>query len=823
MNMSSTLNSKLSSIWPCLLAAVIFVAIACIYMSPALDGKIIGSSDGTQAAAATHESTAFHKETGDYSWWNGSMFSGMPNFQLGGGRYLSDVWLQPLKDFFLAGHHNIIAIVLFYLLSFYVLLLSLKLNKWLALAGAIAIAFSSYFFIIIGANHHSKTSSLAMMSLAIAGFCLVFNGHRKTGAVLTLVGVSMGLYPHPQMAYYLCFIIAFLFLAELAKAVQSREWKTFFISTAVYAAVFLIGAGTGAAATFSTLEYAQETMRGGHSDLAKATDSENKTEGLDLDYATAWSYGIDETWTFLIPNYMGGASGYNVGKNSELYETLVKKGVPKKSAEQFCQGAPTYWGDKPFTAGPVYFGAIVCLLFVLGLFLVKGPYKWALLGVTVLSVLLAWGHNFMGLTELFFKVVPMYNKFRAVESILVIAEITVPLLGFLALKRISDGDLDRKTFRPAFWWSVGITGGLCLFMALLGAEFVSFRSPNDDRMFAQMPEWLADAVVAQREAMMVSDAWRSLLFVVLGGAAIWFYAARERKNTALFASVLAALILVDMWGVDKRFMNDSMFTSRKNFSSAFEEQPWEKQILQDKDLNYRVLNLTVSTFNDARTSYRLKSVGGYSPAKLRRYQDLIDEHISQMHTPVLNMLNTRYFIVPVGSQKTPTPQRNPDAMGNAWFVDSLVVVDNANAESDALMQYDLHHVAVLDREFSSFLPEAPLVPDSLASVQLTSWSPKELNYEYTAAQPGTIVFSEIYYPHGWKVSIDGEAVSHYRVNYMLRALNVPAGNHKIHFIFDPDSVTKGNVVSMIFVVLMYLIILGAVGFGCYQWFMVDRL
>lgn len=804
--------------WPYLLAVVIFTAIACIYMSPALDGKIIGASDSTQGNAAVHESVEFHKQTGDYSWWNGSMFSGMPSFQLGGGHYTADSWLQPLKKVLHAGHRSPIAIVLIYLLSFYILLLSLKVNKWLALAGAVAIAFSSYFFVIIAAAHNLKTSSLSLMTLAIAGFCLVFNGHRKTGAVLTLIGVAIGLYPHPQMAYYLCFIIGFLFLAELAKAMQSRRWKTFGISTAVYAAVFLIGAGTGTAATFANIEYAGETMRGGHSDLVKDTDTDNKTGGLDLDYATAWSYGIDETWTFLIPNYMGGASGYNLGKDSQLYDELVKKGVPRKTAEQFCESAPTYWGDKPFTAGPVYLGAVVCLLFVLGLFLVKGPYKWALLGVTVLSVLLSWGSHFMGLTEFFFKVVPLYNKFRAVESILVIAEITVPVLGFLALKRISEESLDRKEFLRAFWWSLGITGGLCLFMALFGSSFVSFTTPYDDRVFAQMPDWLSQAVIAQREVMMVSDAWRSLLFVVLGAAAVYFFAVRARRQTALFGVVLAALILLDMWSVDKRFMNDRYFTSPKSLTAAFKEQPWETQILKDGDLNYRVMNLSVSTFNDARTSYRLKSVGGYSPAKLRRYQDLIDEHISKMHMPVLNMLNTKYFIVPAGDNNTPEPQSNPEAMGNAWFVDSLVVVDNANAESDALMQYDLRHVAVLDRAFAASLPAERPVLDSLSSVRLTSWSPKEVDYEYQTSRPGTLVFSEIYYPYGWKATIDGEAVDHYRVNYMLRALNVPAGSHRIHFVFEPDSVAKGNTVSMIFVILMYLIIFGAVGFGVWQLF-----
>lgn len=827
----------LKSIWPYLLAVIVFAVVACVYMSPVLDGKIIATSDGTQARAAMHEAVQYHEETGDCSWWTGSMFSGMPNYQIGGGIYASSVWMKPFKDVLLWGHRNVIAIVLLYCLGFFALLRSMKVDKWLSIVGALAIAFSSYFFIIIGANHHSKTSTLALMSAVVAGFYLIFHGHRKTGICLTMLCSAIGFFPHPQMAYYVCFILGAFWVAELCNAFVSKSWKSFGISTMLFAAAFGIGVGTGTGATFTNLEYAAETMRGGGSDLQKDNDVENKTKGLDLDYATAWSYGIDECWTFLVPNYMGGSSNYNVGKESDLYKEMVRQGVPGKSAEQFCQSLPTYWGDQPFTAGPVYMGAIVCLLFMLGLFLVKGPYKWALLAVTLLSVMLSWGHNWMGLTRFFFDYVPMYNKFRAVSSILIIAEITMPLLGFLALKRVveikeqalelSGGVAEfykkdasvREVLRALMYSVIIITALLIVCVSMTSG----YSGPNDASIFSQLPEWLSESIVDERYNMLVADAWRSCLFVAAGTLALFgFIVSPKFKSTAVLAAVLGVLILADMWPVDKRYMNDSMFSKGNSYEQSFKIQPWEKMILDnDKDPNFRVFNIAQNPFNDARTSYRLKSIGGYSAAKLRRYQDLIDEHLSQMHRPVINMLNTKYYITQNQEDGQLYPMQNPEAMGNAWYVDTLVVVNTANEESDGLMQYDLHTTAVLDKQFSELaavgktLANGQIVnaSDSLASVKLTSYSPKCVEYDAQSATDGTIVFSEIYYPHGWKATIDGKPADHFRVNYLLRALNVPAGQHHIRFEFLPDSVEKGNMLSMIFVIAMYLIILGCVGLG----------
>ena len=812
------MNITFKKLWPYIAAILVFVVVACVYMSPVLEGKVIATSDGIQGRAAVHEAVEYRQATGENTWWTGSMFSGMPNYQIGGGRYASTTWMKPIREVLLKGHTNVIAIVILYCLGFFALMRSMKVDKWLSIVGALAIAFSSYFFIIIGANHHSKTSSLALMSAVVAGFYLIYNGHRKTGIVLTMICSAVGLYPHPQMAYYICFIIGFFFLAELAKAWMSKSWKAFGISTAIFAVSFLIGAGTGTAQTFANMEYAKETMRGGHSDLEKATDGSNKTDGLDLDYATAWSYGIDECMTFLIPDFMGGSSNYNVGKDSELCKDMIKKGVPKKTAEQFCESVPTYWGDQPFTAGPVYMGAIVCFLFVLGLILVKGPYKWALLAVTILSVMLSWGNHWMWFTKLFFDFVPMYNKFRAVSSILVIAEITMPLLGFLGLKQLvdglKDGSLTQKVAQKTICISATITGGICLLVILFGSSFCSFVSPNDANIFSQLPDWLSDGILLQRKDMLIHDAWRSLAFINGSAALLWFYA-RGKMKVSVLAAILGVLVLADLWIVDKRYMNDSFFSNSNSFKDAFAMQPYEKQILEsDKDPNFRVFNLSASPFNDARTSYRLKSIGGYSAAKLRRYQDLIDQHLSKMHMPVINMLNTKYLIVPGENGGSASAQFNPDAMGNAWFVENLVEAKTPNEECDMLMTEDLTKTAIVGSDFVSDVKNMTPGNDSLAVVSLIKYTPEYIEYDAECSKPGTIVFSEIYYPYGWKAIVDGTPADHFRVNYMLRALNVEPGKHHIRFEFRPEAVDKGNTLSMTFVILMYLII-AAIVISCF--------
>lgn len=838
---------------PYLIIFAVFFLAAVIYFWPVLQGKVMYAGDSINGTAAIQEGVRYHQETGDYSYWTGSMFSGMPNYQIGGfQRYMVDSILYPIRWILSAGNRNPFFILPFYLLAFFLLLRTFKVDKWMSLAGAFAIALSSYFFVIIAAAHHGKCYSITWMTLVVVGFILTYRKQYGWGALLVMFFTYIGFFVHPQMSYYICMMIGIFFFAELAIAAKAKKWKHFGIATAVFFASFAVGMGMGSANVFVNQEYAEETMRGGHSDLAKDTDSGNKTKGLDLDYATAWSYGINETMTFLIPNYMGGASGYNLGKDSQLEQDLKKMGVPARQAKQFCQSAPTYWGEKAFTSGPVYMGAVVCFLFLLGLLIVGGPYKWALLVATLFSVCLAWGHNFMPLTELFFKFFPVYNKFRAVESILIVAEITMPLLGFLALKTVADGSLSWKRLRNSIFVAGGVTGFICLVVALMSGS-IDVTSSYDAQWKGQVGQQIYDAILDQRTAMLRSDAWRSLLFVLLGTGIAFVYAYMrynrpQVRNLNLYCGIaLTLLIVADMWTVDKRFYNDSLFVSPKDRDKAFKMQPYEEELLQDKS-HFRVLNLATNTFNEARTSYYLKSIGGYSAAKLRRYQDLIDVHIApemnplmqtisqtygfQLHCnadsifPVLNMLNMKYAIVPLQNGQQ-MPVENPYAMGNCWFVNDLQVVDNANDEIAAIGKINLRNMAVIDKSFAGKLnvdiPDiAPLMAYNEDKIELTRYAPNRLDYLAQNEQNKIAVFSEIYYPHGWKLYLldkDGNPdveLPIARADYMLRAAVIPAGTHTLAMIFDPDSVHKGNILSMVCFALFALTGCAVIGINIYR-------
>lgn len=795
-------------IWPELAIIGIFIISSAIYFYPALQGKIIYGSDNISGTAAIHEGWEYYYATGESSYWTNSMFSGMPAYQMGGFRYKANKILQPVFWFFHWGARNVYFLMLFYLIAFFALLRSFKIDKWLCMAGSFAISLSSYFFVIIAATHNAKCIAITWMTLVLVGFLLTMRHKYALGAILIMFFIPLGFYIHPQMAYYICMLIGVLYFAEIYLHAKAKEWKQLGIATLVFAASFGIGMGIGASGFFATREYAKETMRGGHSDLVKETDSVNKTEGLDLDYATAWSYGKGETMTLLIPNYMGGASGFNVGEKSVLYDELVKARVPRSSARQFCQSAPTYWGEKAFTSGAVYVGAIICFLFLLGLLIVPGPYKWALLFATLMSIFLAWGKNMMWLTEWFFTWFPQYNKFRAVESILIVAEITMPLLAFLGLQQMVEHQEDSKKHGTSILIAGGITALVCLFFALFGSSFCSFTSSYDNQWKGQVGDEIYRMIIDQRAAMMTADAWRSLIFVILATTLLYVYVKKPFK-TLYLGIALTALVIADMWPIDKRFCNDANFVNAKERDKAFKIQPWEEQILQDKDY-FRVFNMTVSPFNDARTSYRLHSVGGYHAAKLRRYQDLIDEHLSRMNMNVYNMLNTRYFIVKANNG-APRAEYNPEAFGNAWFVDSIVVVNTANEESDALRTLDLRHTAVTDSTFAKYLMATSTPEDASASVEFLSYSPKQLEYRTHSEVDKILVFSEIYYPYGWKVTIDGQPTELFRVNYMLRAMNVPAGEHTIVMVFDPDIVRTGDNVAISCIIVLFLTILGALG------------
>ena len=830
---------------PYAVAIVAFVAIAMIYCAPLLEGKVLVQGDVNNWKGAAQEARAFYDEHGYSPWWTNSMFSGMPTYQITGNLPTSELraTMEQISHAGFAGDWTIVGIIFAYFFGFFLMLRCFKVNPWLSIIGGLAIGFSTYFLLIIPAGHMTKAAALGFLAPVIGGFYAIFRKQYWLGAPLVAIYGTLSLNLHPQMTYYIFMLIGVMACAELYIHIREKRWKDLGISVGVLAISLLLVFGTKWSWLEMNQSYLKETMRGGHSELTRSGDDKSKPAGLDLDYATAWSYGVDETMTFLIPNWEGGASGYNVGEKSQLCETMKDNGVPKRSAEQFCQQVPTYRGEKAFTSGPVYMGAIICFLFILGLLIVPGPYKWALLVATLFSVALAWGRNMMWLTELFFNYFPMYNKFRAVESILVVAEITMPLLGILALQQIVDKKIAWEKLRVNMFIAGGITAGLCLFFALF-AGLVDVTSSYDVQWVNQVPAWLRDAIFDERTAMIKADAWRSFIFIALGFAVVYWYAWKSNSeslntkpstlNYILYAA-LAVLVLADMLPVNKRFFGNDHFVKAKDADAYFAMQPYEQQILQDESY-YRVLNLATNTFNDARTSYRLKSIGGYSAAKLRRYQDLIDEHISKemnplmqtvMRTqgfilpdenegkdfPVLNMLNMKYAVVPLQGGKQ-APVQNPYAMGNCWFVDEVILVDTPDEECALLSEIDLHKQAVADKKFAEALditkPEVtPLMAFDESSIELTSYAPNCLQYESMNERNQVAVFSEIYYPYDWHlyiVNANGERVELplARVNYTLRAAVIPAGHHQLVMEFQPHALQldKWSMAIMLLVLLL---------------------
>jgi len=766
---------------PFAVAIVVFLVIAMLYCSPLFDGKVLQAGDVNNWKGAAQEASAFNKTADEPTWWTNSMFGGMPTYQITGSTPANSLRsvMENATRLGFTGDWAAAGLIVAYFLGFFLMLICFGVNPWLSLVGGLAIGLSSYFFLIIPAGHMTKAAALGCLAPMIGGFYAIFRKKYWLGAPLFTIYGIVCITLHPQMTYYVCMLLGIMAIAELWVHISEKRWKDLGIGVGVLVICALLIFGTKLSWYQMNNEYLKETMRGGHSELTKPDEDKSKPAGLDIEYATAWSYGKAETFTLLIPNMMGGASGYNVGDKSVLCEEMVKARIPKGSAKQFCHQAPTYWGEKAFTSGPVYVGAIICLLFVLALIIVPGAYKWALLVATICSILLAWGRNFMPLTQFFYDYFPMYNKFRAVESILVVAEITMPLLGFLGLKRLMETE-DKKQFLHPMFIASGITAGLCLIFALFGGSLFDFTSSYDAQWKGQVGD-VYNMIIDQRAAMLKADAWRSFMFVALAAVVLWLYMAEKLKKGYVYA-LLGVLILADMVPVDRRFFGKDNFVSKKDDAKAFAMQSWEEQILQDKSLDYRVLNVAANTFNDARTSYRLKSVGGYSAAKLRRYQDLIDAHISRNNWNVLNMLNTKYIITKEGVYP------NAQAFGNAWFVDSLVCVNTPDAESEALNTLDLRHVAVTDVTFAANKGlETASIGGGQSKIEMTEYQPNKLTYKAQSDSERMVVFSEIYYPHDWHLYIDGEEKPICRVNYTLRAAMVPAGQHDIVMQFVPSA------------------------------------
>lgn len=832
---------------PDILVVLLFAVIAFAYFFPAdTEGRILYRHDSSAGRGSGQELTEYYQRTGERTRWTNSLFSGMPTYQMAPS-YDSQQVLNEVGKFYHLWLPENVWYVFAYLLGFYILLRAFDFRRELAVLGSIIWAFSSYFFIIIAAGHIWKVIALAYLPPMIAGIVLAYRGKYVWGFVITALFTALEIQAnHVQMTYYYLFIIAFMVLAYLWDAVRNHRLAQFGKATGVCFVAAALGVVINLSNLYHTWQYTQESMRG-KSELVKKNSANQTSSGLDRDYITQWSYGTDETWTLLVPNTKGGAS-----MPLAMNEKAMEKADPQ--FYQIYQQLGQYWGNQPGTSGPVYVGAFVLMLFVLGLFIVKGPMKWALFLATGLSILLSWGRNFMWFTDLFLDNVPMYAKFRTVASILVIAEFTIPLLAMLALKKIFDTpDFFTQKIRiylgtskhpiiahnttNMFWLWVSFiaTGGMALLFAIMPSIFFpDYVSASELEAMKQIPSEYLGPLLSNLQEIRISiftaDCWRTFFVIVLGTAVLLLL--RMKKIQPKYAvGAIIVLCLVDMWQVNKRYLNDGMFVERSVRETPQQETATDRQILQDKAPDYRVLNLASNTFNENETSYYHKSIGGYHAAKLRRYQEMIDQYIGKEMRdmqgaivnaqgdmtrvagdsiyPVLNMLNTKYVILPLQGGQT-APLLNPYAFGNAWFVDRISYVDNANAEIDAVGKLNLRHEAVADSKFKDVLGE-PVAQQSNAVVTLKKYEPNELTYTVESQKGGIVVFSEVYYP-GWTATVDGTDTPVGRVNYILRAINVKPGKHTVVLTFKPASVKNTETAAYVAYLLLVLAIAAGVFF-----------
>ena len=815
-------SQELKKFLPDLIVIISFILISFIYFAPAvMDGRVITQHDSLAAIGQGQEQRDFmSRHDGERTRWNLSMFGGMPSYQMS-PTYNSSKPQDLAKKAYQLFLPNYVFLVFIMLLGFYILMRAFKASPLISALGAIIWAFSSYFFIIIAAGHIWKFITLAYIPPTIAGLVYVYRKKYLLGALLIMIFVAFQISAnHIQMSYYFFFLMFFMVIAFLVEAIREKKLTDFLKSTAVVVVAGLIGVLANSSNLYHTYEYSKETMRG-KSELSHH-GAENKSDnGLERDYITAWSYGVGETWTLLVPNTKGGAS-VPISENAKAMENA------RPEYRELYRQIGQYWGDQPGTSGPVYVGAFVLTLFILGLFIVKGPMKWALLAGTIFSILLSWGKNFMPLTDFFIDYVPMYNKFRTVSSILVVAEFTIPLLAALAVKEIIQKPEMLKKNMKYLGISWAFTGGFAiLFWLMPKLFFPNYISNFEIQQLQSLPAEHVQAVIGNLTDMRVSifrtDAWRSF-YVILGGILILIAFMTGKLKAQWTVAAIAVLCLADMWSVNKRYLNDGDFTPKSSQQQMFTKTQTDEIILQDTTKYYRVLNMATSTFNDGVTPYYHKVIGGYHAAKLRRYQDLIDVHLSKemgalqqdivntqgaMDTvnadgyKVLNMLNTKWVIMP--TQGGTVPVENPYAMGNAWFVNDIQFVNNADEEIDALATIDLHTQAVADKKYEPILQGINITPaDSSSTIQLAGYDSNFITYNVDAKKDELAVFSEVYYPKGWKITIDGQPAEMLRANYTLRALPIPTGKHTVEFRFEPQSIKVTDTIAYIALLIMLL-------------------
>ncbi len=804
--------NALKKFLPDLLAVALFVVISFAYFFPAtFQGRILYQHDSSAGRGAGQEASEYYERTGERTRWTNSTFCGMPTYQTAPSYDSTTGLAQAVKAYHLWLPENV-WYVFVYLLGFYILLRSFDFRHYLAALGALVWAFSSYFFIIIAAGHIWKVMALAYLPPMIAGLVLAYRGRLLPGFIVTAIFTAFEVSAnHVQMTYYYLIVILLMVVAFGIEAVRKKQLRSFWKASAVCLVAALIGVLFNISNLYHTWQYQKESMRG-KSELVKPSSANQTDSGLERDYITHWSYGIDETWTLLVPNTKGGAS-VPLAASERAMEKANSDFMP------IYQQIGQYWGEQPGTSGPVYVGAFVLFLFVLGLFIVKGPMKWALLLATILSVLLSWGKNFMPLTDFFIDYVPLYSKFRTVASILVVAEFTIPLLAMLALKELVESPDLLRNNRKWVGLSFALTAGMAVLFALMPSVFFSdFISSAELAGLSQLPaEYLnpiKNNLREMRMAVFTADCWRSFWIIAVGVGLLVLYAMRK-LSAPYMVSALFVLCLADMWTVNKRYLNDEMFVDKMQREQPIQKTAADEQILMDRSLYYRVLNLASNTFNENETSYYHKSLGGYHAAKLRRYQELTERYlVAEMQKimpviadvqgdmtrvpgdslyPVINMLNAKYFILPLTGDQRTVPLQNPYAYGNAWFVDRIYYADNANEELDMLGKINLRRAAVADRRFESVLGQAK-PSEGQNEVELTDYEPNRLRYTVNTEQGGLLVFSEIYYP-GWTALVDGQEVPLGRVNYVLRALQMKPGKHVVELNFYPKSIKKTETVA----------------------------
>ena len=806
-------KTNLRSLTPHLVALLLFIFIAFAYFLPVIEGKELVAHDTDSWRSMAQETIEYNKSHDDVTLWTNSMFGGMPNYQI--SMVQPNNVLQYVEKVIMSFPRPVSNVFL-YLICFYILLLSFGLKPWQAIAGAIGFTFASYNFIVIAAGHNSKAITIAYVAPLIGAVFLAFREKRFLGAVLTAFFLSLAIRAnHIQILYYTLIILFFFAIVEFIFSIREKKFPDFLKSAGVLIIAAIIAVGMNATSLLTTYEYSHYTMRGKSNGLT--ADTQSSQHGLNKEYITQWSYGVDETLTLLIPDFMGGASTGKLSMKSETAGHLKNLGVPDGQIKQIVTQLPLYRGTQPGTSGPVYLGAIVIFLFVLSFFLVDKKLKWWLVPMIILTMMLSWGKNFMPLTDFFIDYVPMYNKFRAVSMTLFATGFGIALLAFMAMKEVYEGNISKEKLTKSITVSALITGGVCLVFALVPSLAGSFVSPQDAQ-FQGDYAFLKDTLPPDRQSLLRSDAFRSLVFIILGAFVLWsFVKGFLKKNVSI--ALLAFFILIDLFPVAKRYLNDDNFESKRP-TQLVQKTPADEAILQDKS-QFRILDATVDIFNDATPSYFHKNIGGYHAAKLRRYQELINMQLTgeigklfgafgsattaESITPVfdslrvMNMLNMKYVIY----NKQAPPLVNPYHNGNAWFVNNIRIAQDANEEMKLLGEIDTRHELVIDKSLASALP-SKITPDSTAKISLKSYAPNHLIYSVDTKTDQVAVFSEIYYDKGWKATIDGKEVPYTRVNYLLRAMPLKAGSYDVEFRFAPGSYSTGNLLALISSVLLII-------------------